>query len=362
MPRVAPVSSVPSGGGGSGGAGSGVGSGAGSGAGSGGVGAVTPGPGRLANLDLNLLLSLRALLGERNVTRAAAVLGLSQPAVSAALARLRRHFADELLVRVGNRYELTPLALRLVERTESAVAGIERVFAAAPDFDPAATTREFTLLISDYATTVLGTPLAAALAEQAPCARLNLRPHTPEDVVGAAERLRAVDGMVMPHGFVDALRFQDLYEDAWVVLVATGNERVGDAVTLDDLAALPWVTIYHRPIAFTAASQQLRAHGIEPRAQVVVESFLPVPGLVAGTDRVALVQARLAARLHPEDGVRVLACPFEAGPLVEALWWHPMYDTDPAHRWLRDLVAEVSAGLPRVAGPIHGADGGSQPE
>src|SRR5215218_921253 len=96
-------------------------------------------PVRLVNLDLNLLLSLRALLTERNVTRAAAALGLSQPAVSAALARLRRHFGDDLLVRVGNRYELTPLALRLVERTERAVGGIEEVFSAAPDFDPAST-------------------------------------------------------------------------------------------------------------------------------------------------------------------------------------------------------------------------------
>jgi DNA-binding transcriptional LysR family regulator len=303
-------------------------------------------PVRLVNLDLNLLLSLRALLTERNVTRAAAALGLSQPAVSAALARLRRHFGDDLLVRVGNRYELTPLALRLVERTERAVGGIEEVFSAAPDFDPASTAREFTLLVSDYATSVLGVPLAAALAARAPCARLVLRPHSPEDVVGAAERLRPVDGMVMPHGFIDELPYLDLYEDRWVVLAATDNARIGEAVTLDDLAALPWVTIYHRPTAFTPANLQLRTLGIEPRAQVVVESFLPVPDLVAGTERVALVQARLAARLGPDAGVRVLAPPFDVGPLLEALWWHPVHDTDPAHTWFRGLVAEVAAGLP----------------
>ena len=318
---------------------------------------------RLANLDLNLLLSLRALLGERNVTRAAAVLGLSQPAVSAALARLRRHFGDELLTRVGNRYELTPLALRLVDRVETAVGGIERVFSAAPDFDPAATTREFTLLVSDYATTVFGPPLAAAFARHAPGARLRLSPHRPDDVAGAAERLRGVDGLLVPHGFIDDLPFLDLYEDTWVMLVAEGNSRVGETVTLDDLAALPWVTVYHRPTAFTPASQQLRAHGIEPRAQVVVESFLPIPDLVAGTDRVALVQARLAARLRPDDGVRVLPCPFTAAPLVEAMWWHPMYDADPAHRWLRGLVADVGTSLPPPGvGAIGPVDGDPQPE
>ncbi|MDL5156344.1 LysR family transcriptional regulator [Actinomycetospora termitidis] len=300
---------------------------------------------RLVNLDLNLLLSLRALLAERNVTRAAAALGLSQPAVSAALARLRRHFGDELLTRVGNRYELTALAALLVDRTETAVAGIERVFSAAPDFDPAATTREFTLLVSDYATSVLGAPLAAAFAEAAPAARLRLSPHRPDDIAGAVDRLRVVDGLLVPHGFVDDLPYLDLYSDHWVVAVATTNSRVGETVTLDDLAALPWVTVYHRPTAFTPAAQQLRAHGIEPRTQVVVESFLPIPDLIAGTDRVALLQGRLAARLRPDDGVRVLPCPFSASKLVEAMWWHPMYDTDPAHRWLRALLAEVGAGL-----------------
>jgi DNA-binding transcriptional LysR family regulator len=302
-------------------------------------------PGRLANLDLNLLLSLRALLGERNVTRAAAVLGLSQPAVSAALARLRRHFGDELLVRVGNRYELTPLAVRLVDRAESAVAGIERVFSVAPDFDPAATTREFTLLVSDYATSVLGPALAAAFTRAAPNARLRLCPHRPEDIAGVTERLRTVDGLLLPHGFIDDMPYLDLYDDTWVVIVAAGNERVGEQITLEDLRVLPWITVYHRPTAFTPAAQQLRVHGIEPLAQVVVESFLPIPDLVAGTDRVALLQGRLAARLCPDDGLRVLPCPFAAAPLVEAMWWHPMYDSDPAHRWLRGLLTEVGAAL-----------------
>src|SRR5689334_14098640 len=149
---------------------------------------------RTASIDLNLLAALDALLAERNVTRAGRRLGLSQPAMSEALARLRRHFGDELLVRVGNRYELTPLAVGLVDRVQAAVAGVERVFSAAPEFDPADSTREFTLLVSDYATSVLGPPLAAAFARSAPHARLRLCPHRPEDVTGAAERLRGVDG------------------------------------------------------------------------------------------------------------------------------------------------------------------------
>src|SRR5437763_10872301 len=104
----------------------------------------------LASLDLNLLVSLDALLQERSVTKAAARMGLSQPALSASLARLRRHFGDELLTRVGNEYRLTPLAVQLRELSRLALTGIERVFDAQPAFDPASSTREFHLLVSDY--------------------------------------------------------------------------------------------------------------------------------------------------------------------------------------------------------------------
>ena len=119
---------------------------------------------KLANLDLdlNLLVSLDALLPERSVSRAAARLGRSQPSLSESLARLRRHFRDDLLARVGNHYELTPLAAQLAEQTTSALAAVARVFASEPDFDPAIAEREFTVLISDYAITVLGPELAAA--------------------------------------------------------------------------------------------------------------------------------------------------------------------------------------------------------
>src|SRR6478752_10854470 len=112
----------------------------------------------LANLDLNLLVTLDAVLEQRSVSRAAEQLGLSQPAVSAQLSRLRRHFGDELLARFGNQYRLTPLAQQLRARVSTAVTGVERVFAAEPDFNPATTSREYSLIMSDYGVAVLGPP------------------------------------------------------------------------------------------------------------------------------------------------------------------------------------------------------------
>jgi DNA-binding transcriptional LysR family regulator len=301
----------------------------------------------LARLDLNLLVALDALLQERSVTRAAEQMGLSQPAVSAQLSRLRRHFHDELLARAGNQYRLTPLALQLKERVRVALSGAERVFAAEPDFDPASSTREFSLLMSDYGIAVLGPHIAALLTEEAPSTRLRFPANTPKIVDAAAQVLVNTDLLVIPHGFVEDLSHHDLYRDEWVCLVAAD---VGDALTVEQLETMPWVVTYHGPTASTPAARQMRMLGIEPHVQVVTETFLTVPGLVAGTNRVALLQRRLADRIPDELGVRTLPCPFEATPLVEAMWWHPMYDDDPEHRYLRDLVLRATTAMLGIDG------------
>src|SRR5919202_938307 len=157
----------------------------------------------LARLDLNLVVALRALLEERNVTRAGRRVGLSQPAMSAALARLRRHFDDELLARVGGGYELTPLGSALLERTAAACDLLERVFSSQSEFDPRTESREFTLLSSDYGAIVFGAELARVLHREAPGIRLGFQQTVPgiEDDAGTA--LSTVDGLLMPHGIID---------------------------------------------------------------------------------------------------------------------------------------------------------------
>lgn len=296
----------------------------------------------LAGLDLNLLVSLDALLQQRGVTRAARQLGLSQPALSASLARLRRHYGDELLVRVGNDYRLTPLAVQLEGLVRAALTGVERVFAAHPDFDPASSSRDYVLLVSDYVVAVLGDAVANLLAAEAPGARLRLVANTPALVERAAESLLSHDLILMPHGFVTDLSHQDLYSDEWVCLVAAGSPVVERGLTVDDLRTLPWVLTYNGQTASTPAARQMRMLGIEPRAQVVTESFLTVPALVAGSDRVALLQRRLVDLLPLDLGVRALPCPFEVSPLIEAMWWHPVYDDEPEHVWLRDVMRRAA--------------------
>lgn len=298
---------------------------------------------RLSNLDLNLLVSLDALLDQRSVTRAAQQLGLSQPALSASLARLRRHFGDELLARSGNEYRLTPLAAQLKPRVRLALEGVERVFTAQPEFDPRESTREFSIQMSDYAVAVIGSAVAEALGEEAPAARLRLTHNTPESVDRAEQTLLTTDLLVLPHGFITDLPRADLIRDRWVIVVASDHPDVGDALTVEQLETLGWVATYYGPTASTPAARQMRMLGIEPQVQVVTESFLTIPALVAGTRRIALLQERLAQLLPADVGIRTLPCPFEAGPLVDAMWWHPIYDRDPEHVFFRGLVRRAAA-------------------
>ncbi|QLJ06391.1 LysR family transcriptional regulator [Streptomyces sp. NEAU-sy36] len=294
----------------------------------------------LARLDLNLVVALRALLEERNVTRAGQRVGLSQPAMSAALARLRKHFDDDLLARVGGHYELTALGQVLLDRTATAYDVLERLFASQAAFDPSAEKREFRLFASDYAVAVFGAELARVVHQEAPGIRLRFTQTPPAVADDTATLLSATDGLLMPHGVISGFPTTDLYDDRWVFLVAENHPDVGETLTREDLARLPWVT-YQRTYDAPAV-RQLGMLGVEPRVEVSVDSFQLLPLLVADTRRIALVQARLARLLRPVAAVRVVASPYEAVPLREALWWHPVHTHDAAHIWLRETATRVA--------------------
>jgi DNA-binding transcriptional LysR family regulator len=291
----------------------------------------------LSRLDLNLLVALDALLTERSVTRAAERLHLSQPALSASLARLRTHFNDPILARRGNAYELTPLALRLIEHTTTALEAARRVFESQATWTPHESTREFSIYGSDYGFATIGTVVSRLAAEEAPGVRFRLMLHNPSIVDDVANRLRSVDGMIIPHGYITELPYIDLWRDGWVVVASETNERIQGELTMELLGELPWVFTFQSRTAFTSAARQLQQLGIEPRVEAVVESFLALPHFIAGTNRLGLLQAGLAAAARHVDGIRVLEPPFDATPVLNALWWHPVHGRDPEHAWMRGL-------------------------
>lgn len=305
-------------------------------------------PAPLRNLNLNLLEHLDALLTQRTVSGAAERLGLSQPTVSSALQRLRRHFGDELLVRSGAGHELTPLAVELRPLVAAAIAAAERVFTSTTVFDPVTSTREFRLVAGDYWVASVGAALARAVEELRSSVRLRFGKPARSVVERTTDTLRTVDGVLSPHGEIRGVRHTDLCTAEWGCLVDAGNTRVGERLTQADLLALPWVSVAtapDQPQRETLALRRLRLAGVDPRVAVTVESFLAVPRMIAGTDRIAIVHRGMVGWLAESKGLRLLPCPVELDPLRLALWWHPQFEADAGHRWLRDTLRDVTRDL-----------------
>ncbi|MGN0096959.1 MAG: LysR family transcriptional regulator [Corynebacterium sp.] len=304
----------------------------------------------LRNLDLNLLVLLDALLTEKSVTRAAELIGLSQPTLSIALSRLRRHFDDPILVRQGNAYVLTPLGTQLQPLTATVLHGVERVFSSANAFVPKSAARRFSIMTSDYGASVLAPAIARILREESPTSSIHFVGYGNEFINEPEAHLRFVDGMLMPSGVIRGFPHTQLFTDDWVCLVGSDNESIRDELTMDDLSRLPWVTTSHQ--LPTAPQRQLEIMGFVADAAVQMESFTMVAALVAGTDRVGIVQKRLVSRQSEALGaVRVLPCPFVVPPLIECFWWHPLHEHDPGHRWLRTVIERAAASVgPRSEG------------
>ena len=303
----------------------------------------------VSGIDLNLLGALGALLEERNLTRAGAKLSLSQPTMSGALARLRRHFDDDLLVRSGRQYALTPVAERLVPEVHEALRRVERTIGAVPvEFTPSSSRRQFSIAVSGQSIIVLS-GLLKRVRELAPSTRLDLRPIT-ADLLDGERGLLHHDLLIASAGFWAGGHPETICRDRFVYLADPANPRLRDGrLTLDDLAALPHAVAKRSPAETDVVGAALEGLGVRRSVALTAPGWLALPFVIAGTDLVAAVPERLARRLGGAAGVAVIEPPFGLIELVEAAWWHPLHATDPALTWLRSVVME-SAGQLQTSG------------
>jgi DNA-binding transcriptional LysR family regulator len=317
----------------------------------------------LGGTDLNLMVALRALLEEGNVTKAGAKIGKSQPAMSTALARLRRHYQDELLVRVGRDYELTPFAKALVPSVQQTMQCVELALDTGQRFDPLTSRHVFRINASDYAITVLAEPLLRLMAEVAPGIRLDVDP-IPEDMHESDHGLRTCDALIGPRGFGFAGSQAPLFRDRFVCVVDPENSRLADGrLTLDDLSVLPHaVRNGGRTHVISPADRVMDELSVRRQIQVTAVGFLPLPFLVAGTDLVAVIPERLALRVAVPLGLRVVEPPFGRVELIETLWWHPDRESTPEHAWLRRTLTEAAASLSPVAADFPVSRPAPQPQ
>ena len=306
----------------------------------------------LGGTDLNLVIALKALLEEGNVTKAGAKIGKSQPAMSTALARLRRHYKDELLVRVGRDYELTPFAKALIPSVQQTVSSVECALDIGRRFDPATSTHSFQFVATDYAITVLAEPLLRRVSELAPGVRLEFDT-IPMDMHESERGLMHVDAMIAPLGFGFRGSYEPLFRDRFVCVVDPANPRLRDGrLDLADLEELPHAVRSCGGTHVAPADRVLDELGVRRRVQVTTVGWLPLPFLVPGTDLVAIMPERLAQGVAVPLGLRVAEPPFGRVELIETLWWHPDRAAAPEHAWLRRTLTEVAACLPPSARPV----------
>lgn len=299
-------------------------------------------------LDLNLLVALEALLAERNVTRAAARLHLSQPALSAQLARLRCLFDDQLLVPAGRGMTPTARALELQQPLRAALEGVRGAVARARPFDPRSAEVTVAIAMSDYAQVAVGLPLVRILRAEAPGMRVMLRA-IDNRLVGDQLAAGKVDlALTIPDDLPPALRRAALYEERYVGIMRRDHPLGRDRIDMDRFCDMEHVIVSPRGQGFTGATDAaLAASGRNRRVVLASFSFLFVAELVATTDAVALVPVRLAEHLGPR--LRRFEPPVAVEGFTLGLAWHERTDGHPAFAWLRDRVGGLVGAAPGAA-------------
>jgi LysR family transcriptional regulator, nod-box dependent transcriptional activator len=301
----------------------------------------------LRRADLNLIPVLAVLLDQRHVTRAADTLGIGQPAMSSALARLRKLFGDPLLVRNGRVLELTPMGQALVEPVHDALAGLDHLLTIKPAFDPKADSRSFTIAASDYVTLVLLRPLLEQLHHESPGVAVKVVPVNLSTSV-AIERAQ-IDLAIIPNQYMTSqapyIQHRELFTEQYVPVVWKQNREVDVTLECEAMHRLSYVCYYDQTCGPALVDRALASLGIEPRTALATASITLVPVLISGTQFFGFVQKRLLHQSHIRHDLRTLRTPIQIEPIIENMYWHPIRHRDPAHQWLRERIITSAANV-----------------
>ncbi|MCM2292682.1 LysR substrate-binding domain-containing protein [Allorhizobium sp. BGMRC 0089] len=290
---------------------------------------------RFKNLDLNLLVALDTLIRVRNVSRAATEMFMTQSAMSNALGRLRDYFDDPLLIQVGRSMELSPLAASLREPLRDIIVRIEAAVVSTPSFVPEEAVRTIRLIVSDYTLVTTIPPFLRRVSAAAPGIHIDIRaqqnfPHL------LLERGEA-DLLVAPRLFCSTQHPTELLlEDPLCCVVDADAPYRGETMTQKDFEAAGHIVM--RPTNGGESYAQLvcRQAGLTLKVEVTSFSFVSLPLLVEGTNRIAILQRSLANRMVKLGNLRIIEPPLALAPLEQSLQWHSYRTRDPALVWLRN--------------------------
>jgi DNA-binding transcriptional LysR family regulator len=294
----------------------------------------------VGQLDLNLLRVFDAVLRTRSVTGAAAQLGLTQPAVSNALARLRAAFDDALFLRSARSMEPTPFARELAEPVRQALALLESALAHGPGFDPASSSRRFRFYMSDLGQIEFLPPLVERLRRLAPQVRLESLGIEPGDVADALGS-GAIDlAMGFLPGLGPPVRRRLLFRDPYVCLVRA--DHPARALSRKAFLAAAHAVVSYRG-GHRVVEEALERAGLGPRIVLRVPHFTVVPMVLERTDLILTLPARVARVYERRGSFRSLPLPLAIPAAEVAVHWHERFDADPGNRWLREQLVELFA-------------------
>jgi DNA-binding transcriptional LysR family regulator len=297
----------------------------------------------IERLDLNLLAPLAALLEERHVSRAADRVSLSQPAMSRALQRLRQTLGDELLVRGGRGYQLTPRAERIQRELASVVPRLESLFAAEV-FDPWTAAEGFRVAGTDYPVSVFGPALFQGVFQQSPHSTMRVVPWH-DRILDEVER-GAVDLAFYGAAAPLSLRSEELFEERFVCAMSSDHPLARrKRLTMKDYLRCAHVVVDIADGWQTVIDRQLQDRGTPRTASLVVPFHVTALLAVPGTPLVATIPWRLAQQYGSQPSIRLVPAPREIPPMAYLMAWHARVEDDPAQRWLRETVRSVTTAL-----------------
>ena len=297
------------------------------------------------DVDLNLLRVFDTVLSERGVTPAAARLGLTQPAVSNALARLRGVFGDPLFVRTTGGMDATPFARQLAEQVRQALALLESALAHGPGFEPATSARAFRFYMSDLGQIEFLPPLVERVQRSAPGVRLEAVGLEVEDI-GVALAAGTLDLAVgfLP-GLGPPLQRRALFRDPYVCLMRTGHPAIDKKLTRKKFLAASHALVSYRG-GHRVIEEALERAGLARRIALRVPHFTVVPMILERSDLILTLPARVARVFERHGSLKSLPPPVPIPPAEVAVHWHERFEGDPGNRWLRDLMIELYARTP----------------
>ena len=302
---------------------------------------------RLRRLDLNLLMSLDALLDTCSVTAAANRLHVTQPSMSGSLARLREHFNDALLVQVGRRMERTPLGDMLLAPVRETLEKIESTISLRPDFDAATASRHFSICASDGTVLALLMEVLKRLEHEAPHVTVDLLPAAPATLGDKLARGELDFIFVVEHAVLASQPQALVIDDDFLCAVWRGNRRTRRGLSRDTYLALGHVNTrygYERQPGFEQFA--LERLGVHRRVEVTCPTPTLLGPLVVGTQRVATLPSRLARQQAEALPLRLFEPPFPLPPLRIVMQWNRAREHDGATIWLRDLVLRTARSVP----------------